>query len=82
MPFNGRRGLLRLVAVSWACSLIVGAACLVYTNRTAKSTEQKFCDLMNALVSGYASAPQQPTTPRGREIQRLMIRLRDSLGCK
>jgi hypothetical protein len=81
MPFNGRRGLLRLVVLSWVSALIVGAACLVYTNRTARNSERKWCDLINTLVAGYQSTPSQPTTPRGRELQRLMLQLRDRLGC-
>lgn len=78
---NGRKGLLRLVLLSWLTASIIGGGCLVYTNHTARASERKWCDLVNSLHADYQSAPQQPTTERGRELQRRIAELRVRLGC-
>lgn len=76
-----RRGLLWWVLISWVAALIVGAGCLVYTQRTARESERKWCDLINTLHEGYQSAPQQPVTPRGEEVRRRIAEVRHRLGC-
>lgn len=81
MNGNGRRrGLLRLVLVSWLASSIVGAGCLVYTNRVARQSERKWCALITTIATAQKDAP--PTSdPRIATYRKQIAKLRADLGC-
>lgn len=64
---------------SLLASLITGMACLLYTNHTARVSEQKWCDIVVTLVDANRERP--PTTPSGQRFARALAELRDSFDC-
>jgi hypothetical protein len=83
------------IRASWAVlmvllsSVLVAAACIVYTGHVARQTEQRqdrarmeadqrWCPLLDALDQPRVP----PETERGRQIQREIHRLRTQTGCE
>lgn len=80
MPIFTSTGALR---ARWAmfmvlvAALLVAAACIVYTNRVQRESDQKWCDVMTTLDTQTTPA----TTPQAMDFRRKIHRLRLGLGC-
>lgn len=64
--------------VVFATAVLVGAACIAYTQHVQRESDHRWCALLDSL--DQPSPP--PSTDRGREIQRQISQLRHDLGCE
>jgi hypothetical protein len=74
-------GHLRVVAWSLVLAAAVAAFSLAYSNRVARQSEAKWCQVINTLHAGFQSSPEQPLSDRAARLRHDFAQLRISLGC-
>lgn len=72
-----RAGWSRLVFAVTVILLV--AAGVWYTNRTARESERKWCEFITVLDDAWSSTP--PQSPLGRQVAASLHKLRDDFGC-
>jgi hypothetical protein len=60
-------------------AVAAGTSSMVYANRTARESEQKWCGIVSTLDDVYANTP--PQTPVGRDMAEQIRQLRRDFGC-
>ncbi|MCZ7376556.1 hypothetical protein [Micromonospora sp. WMMC250] len=65
--------------VALVFAFMAAAASMVYSNRAAAESEQKWCGIVSTLDDVYSSTP--PQTPVGRDMAEQIRQLRSDFGC-
>ncbi|MGW3809078.1 hypothetical protein [Micromonospora sp. NPDC005113] len=60
-------------------AILAAAGSILYTNRSAQQSEQKWCGIVSTLDDVYRNTPAQ--TPVGRDMAEQIRQLRDDFGC-
>jgi len=60
-------------------AILAAAGSILYTNRAARESEQKWCGIVSTLDDVYSSTP--PQTPVGKDMAEQLRKLRDDFGC-
>lgn len=60
--------------------LAVAIAGVTYTNHVQREADHRWCELLVVLTGGPAPAPG-PAGERARALGKLLVQLRDDLGC-
>lgn len=60
-------------------AILAATASILYTNRAARESEQKWCGIVSTLDDVYQGQP--PQTPVGRDMAEQLSQLRRDFGC-
>ncbi|MCG5460859.1 hypothetical protein MED01_004285 [Micromonospora sp. MED01] len=67
------------LVVALVFASLIGAASILYTNRSARESEQKWCGIVSTLDDVYSNSP--PQTPVGQDMAEQLRQLRTDFGC-
>lgn len=69
-----------LLLITGVCFVVLSLSGVWYTNHVQQENNQKWCSLMDTMVSSYDTNP--PTTPTGIDLAQKIRELRRNLGCE
>ncbi|MET8265930.1 hypothetical protein ABZU92_18280 [Micromonospora arida] len=67
------------LVVALLFAFLAAAGSILYTNRAARESEQKWCGIVATLDDVYSKTP--PQTPVGQDMAEQLRQLRDDFGC-